>query len=108
MTTQVDEKKIWKKEEIRELLDDNDNAVLRGILVIYSLQTEEEKKRDETLEHNGVGFSGVDSTFMSSLAKWILQHGGLSEKQMHYGRKKIKKYARQLADVANGKIKISI
>ncbi len=102
------EKKIWKKEEIKTMLQTNDNAVLRGIVVIYSLQTEDEKKVGETIEHNGVGFSRVDAGFMSSLAKFILNRGYLTDKQLEYGRRKIRKYAGQLAKVANGKLKVTV
>ena len=68
----MEEKKIWKKEEIKDLLQKNDKAVMRGLVVIYSLQTEDEKKTEETSEHNGVGFSGVDAKFLSSLAKQVI------------------------------------
>ena len=104
----MEEKKVWKKEEIRELLETNDRAVVRGIVVIYSLQTEDERKTAETMEHNGVGFSGLDAQFLSSLAKQILERGWLTEKQMVYARKKILKYAGQLTKVANGKLKVEV
>lgn len=104
----MEEKKIWKKEEIKTMLQTNDNAVLRGIVVIYNLQTEYEKKVGETIEHNGVGFSGFDAEFMSSLAKFILSRGYLTDKQLEYGRRKIMKYAGQLAKVANGKLKVTV
>ena len=100
------EKKIWKKEEIKEMLQTNDNAVIRGIVVIYSLQTEDEKKVGKTIEHNGVGFSGFDAEFMSSLAKFILKRGYLTDKQLEYGRRKIMKYAGQLTKVANGELTV--
>ena len=100
------EKKIWKKEEIKIMLQTNDNAVIRGIVVIYSLQTKDEKKVGETREHNGVGFSKIDAEFMSSLAKFILNRGYLTDKQLEYGRRKIMKYAGQLAKVANGELTV--
>lgn len=104
----MEEKKIWKKEEIKTMLQTNDNAVLRGVVVIYSLQTADEKAVGETREHNGVGFSGVDAEFMSSIAKFILSRGYLTDKQMTYARKKILKYAGQLTKVANGKLKVTV
>ena len=105
---EMEAKKIWKKEEIKTLLQTNDKAVLRGIVVIYSLQTEDEQMVGETIEHNGVGFNGVDASFMSSLAKFILDRGYLTAKQLEYGRRKIMKYAGQLAKVANGELKVTI
>jgi hypothetical protein len=102
------EKKIWKKEEIKDLLQKSDKAVMRGLVVIYSLQTEDEKKAEETSEHNGVGFSGVDAKFLSSLAKQVMVKGRLSEKQMLHARKKMMKYAGQLTLVSNGKLVVNV
>jgi hypothetical protein len=104
----MEAKKIWKKEEIKDLLQKNDKAVMRGLVVIYSLQTEDEKKAEETSEHNGVGFSGVDAKFLSSLAKQVMTKGRLSEKQMLLARKKMLKYAGQLTLVSNGKLVVSV
>ena len=86
--------------KIKELLDTNDRAVYRGIVAIYKLQTEEEKSCETTRVSNGVGFSAFDAEFMTSLAKDILSGRGLSPKQLAIGRNKIKRYARQLADIA--------
>ncbi len=98
----------WNRENIRELLETNDKAVLRGILVIYSLQTFDEQATRSTTKYNGVGFSGVDAEFMSSLAESIQKYGRLTDKQMTYARKKIKKYAKQLAKVANGELEAHV
>ena len=92
----ADEIKKWKKEEIVELLKSNDKAVLRGLVVVYSLQTQEEQYTDQTVENNGVGFSGTDAEFLSSLAKQFLERGWLSHKQMEKLRVRILKYAGQL------------
>lgn len=102
-----DEKKKWSKDEIREMLMVSDKAVARGLVMIYSLQTDSERNESMTVEHNGVGFSGVDAEFLSSLAKQVLAKGGLSEKQLFYARKKMFKYAGQLTKIANGKISVT-
>jgi len=91
------------KDTIKALLV-NDKAVLRGLLVIDALQTETEREIGDSVVLNGVGWSGTDAEFMSSLAKQYRQRGTLSEKQMVWARKKIQKYAGQLAKVANGEI----
>jgi len=104
----MEEKKVWKKEEIKELLMKSDKAVMRGLVVIYSLQTAEERSAEVTIEHNGVGFSGVDAKFLSSLAEQIQKRGSLSEKQMFYARKKILKYAGQLTKISNGKLAVTV
>ncbi len=86
--------KKWTKEEIQTLLNTNPSAVVRGILAIYEYQTAHEKA--------------------ASLAKQILSWQGerpaerkynfpLSVKQLELAKKKMKKYAGQLAKIANRK-----
>lgn len=92
-------------EKIKALLDSNDKAVMRGILAIYKNQTDSEQNFEATVEENGIGFNALDAQFMSSLAKQIIECGYLSPKQMAIGRNKIKRYSRQLADIAEAKEK---
>lgn len=94
----------WSKVEILDLIDRSDKMVRRSIVRIYEKQTEEERSVNGTINKNGVGFSGADAEFLSSLARQILEGRNLSVKQMEYGRKKIRKYAGQLQKIANGVI----
>lgn len=94
-------KKIWSKEEIKNLLSTNDKAVCRAVVAIYNKQTDCEKDCAETTDANGVGFNGADANILSSFAEWILKRGYLTEKQMVIARKKMMKYAKQLTDIAN-------
>ncbi len=94
----------WTKEIIKDKLKTDDKWVCRGIVAIHNFQTAEEQNSEATLEDNGVGFNGVDATLLSSFAKGINQYGGLTDGQMVYGRKKMLKYAGQLAKIANGEI----
>jgi len=99
--------KVWNKEEIRELLEKNDEMVRRGLLVVYALQTYDEKTAEHTKHENGVGFNGLDSEILSSFAKQLKTKGYLSPKQIAIARKKILKYAGQLVAVANGKLNVN-
>ena len=92
-------------EKIKQAIDTNDNAVKKAILIIYQNQTADEQVSENTIEHNGVGFTGVDAEFLSSIAVRIQRGLPLSEKQIIVGRRKIRKYSRQLLDEAkrNGK-----
>jgi hypothetical protein len=99
--------KVWTKEEIRGLLEANDEMVKRSLLAIYALQTEDEKDTESTKHHNSVGFNGLDSEILSSFSKQLLTKGYLSPKQMTLSRRKILKYSKQLADVANGKLQVN-
>jgi hypothetical protein len=86
---------------IREKLSTNDQWAVRGLKVVYARQTESEKMTEATKEDNGVGFSGLDAQFLTSLAKQHEARGSLSPKQMVWLRKKISKYAAQVLSVTN-------
>lgn len=94
----------YTKEYIRTLLEQSDAAVLKGLLRVYSLQTVAERNAEHNTLHNGVGFSSFDAKFLTSLAKSYIKYGRLTEKQMVFARKKMIRYAGQLARVANGEI----
>lgn len=90
--------KVWTKESVKDLLKRNDEAVERGILRIYSFQTDEEKYTGATKTVNGKGFSKFDVEILSSFAQQIKQGKHLTEKQMYKARPKICKYAGQLLE----------
>jgi hypothetical protein len=96
--------KMWDKEEIKDLILKSNKMVQRSLVKLFEKQTEDEKMSEETKEHNGVGFNGVDSKFLTSLAKQVQQGRTLSEKQMTHARKKLVKYSGQLTKIANGEI----
>jgi hypothetical protein len=106
MATAVDNR-VWTKEEVKHLLQISNKMVQRSIVKIFEKQTEDEKRAETTSHHNGVGFNGVDAELLSSYAKQILAGRTLTEKQMHYARKKIVKYAGQLTKIANGTLQSS-
>lgn len=88
--------KAWDKESLRDLLDKNDKAVYRAILLIYSFQTDEEKYQGTTKTVNGKGFSKFDVEVLSSYAMQLRRGQELSLKQMYVARPKIKKYVGQI------------
>lgn len=91
---------FYNRGKIQDMLVFNDRAVLRAVVAIYKRQTDEEKNAEATKESNGRGFTGVDAPLLSSFAKQILQRGTLSHKQLDIARRKIMKYWKQLAQVA--------
>ncbi len=97
----MEPKKVWTKDDIKNLLKVNDRAVARGVVAIYNRQTEDERFCDSTHEHNGVGFNKVDAELLSNIARWFTSHGYLTEKQTAVARRKIMKYAGQLVEIAN-------
>jgi hypothetical protein len=92
--------KAEAKRKIQELIDTNDRAVARGILAIYEYQTASEQSFGSTTDANGVGFSGVDAELLSSFAERLKRGLQLTEKQLPFARKKIRKYWNQLRIVA--------
>lgn len=88
------------KAEIIELLETNDRAVAKAVWRIHQYQTEAERAVQATTEHNGVGFNAFDAEILSSFAEQINRGRTLSQKQMAIARKKMRKYAGQLARIA--------
>lgn len=84
---------------LRDKLATDKSWALWGLATIYQYQTEDEKLDQQTIEDNGVGFSGVDAEILTSFAQQFENKGWLSEKQHALLAKKIKKYARQLCKV---------
>lgn len=113
-----EKKKTWTSDELREKLSaKNDNGypeyprwVMRAVVAIWELQTADEKRTKTTKHHNNVGFSAAHDTFLSSLAEQMVSAKkrtgkySLSPNQMKYAQKYIPSYARQLAEIANGKL----
>ncbi len=99
-------KRVWTKDEIRELLGRSRKAVARGLVTLHSLQTDDEQVYRSTMHSNGVGFNSHDADFLSSLAEFYTDRGFLSPRQLTLGRKGIMKYSGQLAMVANGDLNV--
>jgi len=78
----------------------NDQFLCDSLVKIFEFQTASEQANHTTNEDNGVGFTGVDADFATSLAKFYMDKGYLSEKQMGYARKIMPKYSGQLSRIA--------
>jgi hypothetical protein len=94
----------YTQQQIREMLENNDKAVARGVAAIFKYQTHAEQASHTTRENNGVGFNGVDAEILSSFAEFYNKTGFLTPKQTALARKKILKYAGQLTRIANKEI----
>lgn len=89
--------------EIKLKLLTDDRWLYRGILAIYELQTPTERDAQDTIENNGVGFNGVDARKLSAFAEDIKKYGDLFDWKKTVARKKMLKYAGQLAKLAKQK-----
>lgn len=95
------------KQYILNLLQSNDKAIARALVVLNQRQTRSEQICEHTSEHNGVGFTPADARMGTSMANFYTKRGYLTEKQLAYWKKpnkngvwRICKYAGQLLDVA--------
>jgi L-rhamnose isomerase len=95
----------WTKESILHLIDTDDRAVYRALVRLYSFQTADEQRVQDTKHTNGVGFSAFDAKTLSDIAERCKRYGSLTEKQTAYVRRRIRKYAGQLCDYANSHTK---
>ena len=86
---------------LKERLAQDDRWALRALTVVYMNQTADERRVQQTIEHNGIGFSGPDAEILSSFARQYQQRGSLSPRQMNVLRRKIPSYAGQVARVAD-------
>lgn len=76
----------------------------RAIVALFNKQTASEQYTQSTNENNGIGFNGVDAEILSSFAMQIIQYKrSLSPKQLAIAFKKLPKYAKQLATIAEEK-----
>lgn len=95
--------------DIVNMLRTNDKAVCRALVVLFERQTEDEKASENTRHHNNRGFRPCHARMGTSMAKFYLNRGYLSPKQIAYWRKEGKEgmriaiYWKQLLDAAHRK-----
>ena len=94
---------MYKAQDIRELLLNNEKAVYRGLITLYKFQTTNEKRANQSLYQNGAGFNKPDAQRMSAFAKFVLDGHKLNESNLGMVRETLLKYSGQLAQVANEK-----
>jgi hypothetical protein len=88
--------KTWSPEIVKEEMLNSDNVLKKALLRIYSFQTEEEKRAEQTYATKGKGFNANDSKILTSFAIQLETQGWLSKKQIEYARKRMVKYSRQI------------
>lgn len=87
---------------VKSMLATNKVWALKALVRIYQEnQTSDEQVAKVTSHDNGIGFTGVDAGFLSSLAEHYLKRGSLSDKQMAFVFKKMPKYHGQVIKMSN-------
>lgn len=87
---------------VKKQLATNKLWAVKALVRIYQEnQTADEQAAKVTSHNNGIGFSGCDAEFLSSLAEQYLKRGSLSDKQMVFVFKKMPKYAAQVIKMSD-------
>lgn len=73
------------------------DALKRAAKILWCRQTLAEQDATTTTDHNGVGYNRMDADFASRIINW---HGTLTERMAWAARKMLRKYAKQLAEMA--------
>ena len=119
--------KVWTRDEINELLVNNDVAVMRGIVRLFELQTEDESRIGVAKHKNKRGFGASDAKAGTRMARWLLGMNDRNEvryppkdlrhplcqkvlgryahgdKVIDRARKIVLKHSAQLVEIANGR-----
>lgn len=93
---------------VQHMVDTHTAWVEKGIVRIYENQTANEQQSASTSEDNGVGFTGFDAEFGTSLALAVMKYGHLTEKQLPWARKMVRKYWKQLAAAGGEKLQAQL
>lgn len=101
MTTQT---KVWDRDAVHQLLEQNHAALARAVLTIYARQTADEKNSRATTDANGRGFSGHDAAFPSDIAQKLPRYEHrMMPAQRARALPKMKRYWRQLLEEIEAK-----
>jgi len=88
---------------IRHKIDTDQRWTERAVLALFEKQTAYEQQVEGSVNQNLKGFNSPDAHRMTYYAKWLLSGKHLNEKHLGIARTKLKKYARQLAVIADEK-----
>jgi hypothetical protein len=100
------------KSHIVQLLRNNDQAIIRALVVLTERQTLDERASENTKYLNGKGFRPCHARMGTSMANFYRRNKYLSPKQIAYwralqkdGKMRIEIYAGQLLEVALEKVR---
>jgi len=95
-------KKLWTREEIETMIQNQDAAVERAMVAIWERQTADEQETQGTRHHNGRGFAAWSARSGTYYANWVRSGRHLTGKHLAKARKIALHHAGQLTDFANG------
>lgn len=89
--------KEWKA-YVQNLLQFNDNAVKSALVLLLSLQEEDEQRDNKSVHENGVGYDKIDADFLSMMEKRVNAGIDLTQSEMQACLWALMKCWRQLTD----------
>lgn len=101
----------WTRERVERLLMHSRSFIERAIVALYNQQSAAQKDTQDTdAKRDRLGFNRLDKPFLNDMAEHILASSApeghrLSDAQLYHSLVKLRKYAQQLADLANRNIK---
>ena len=94
--------RTWTEAEIVEWLKLTDrDGLARALKSLWKRQTYVERECHATLCENGVGFNSYDAGFAGKMVEWTNSGKTFSKKQAEAVRRMLRKYRKQLTELAN-------
>lgn len=98
----------YDKDSIQAFLIKSDLFVVKSLMLLYSLQTDNEQNAGTSIDDNGVGFNKLDAKILTSIAVQCRRTRHITSKQLNLCRNKLMKYAKQVSKVANSELSYDI
>ena len=92
---------MWTSEQIVRWIQEDEEQVGKMLVALLTKQTDHERHIERTKFRNFVGFSATDAPRLTVYAKRFQRRGHLTEKELFVARKRLVKYRKQLAEIAN-------
>nr|DAJ99887.1 MAG TPA: hypothetical protein [Caudoviricetes sp.] len=93
--------KTYSRENIWQFILRDKEFAKRCMLKLYDGMTSEEKSKGYSIEHNNIGYNRYDAQFMCSICEKIIAHKSLNNREFYTARYRLKKYLKQLTNIAN-------
>jgi hypothetical protein len=95
------ESKQLTKDFVARLINTQDYSVIKALLALYAMQTEEERRQFCTKVSNNLGFTAYDASLLTSYAEKVISGRKLTGREIYHVRLRINKYVNQLIKLAD-------
>lgn len=94
------------KDELLERINSDANWVAGALMALYQKQTMEEQAVKGTWHQNNAGFNAVDAGVLTDIAQYYERNGYLTDRQINFVRRLLRKYLAQLCGYDFGPLPI--